>query len=150
MNQEPPFKYTPIAGAEKYVLTDSGFVCNLSTGKRLKRYWSSKGHYTLIPLGQGRLYRLFHKTPKIKRPEDHKAPPDLRLIPEYPNYGITPYGAVWRIQGKRNVTPHMVREEIRGDASYVQLLHISGKRHNRSVSKLVQQIWSIEQDDDED
>lgn len=146
-----PTTCVPIEGTDHYVLTESGFVYNLSTGKRLKRHWSSKGHYSIIPLGNGRNYRLLHSRPVIKRPEDHRIPTELRLIPEYPNYGITPYGAVWRIQGKRHVTPHMVREEMRGNLPYVQLIHTTGKRHNKCVDRLIDQIWGkVSPEDDED
>jgi hypothetical protein len=72
------------------------------------------------------------------------------MIPEYPNYGITPYGAVWRIQGKRKVTPHMVREEARGNLAFVQLVHTSGKRHNKCVVKLLKQIWDDHSQDEDD
>lgn len=147
---EAPSNCTPVHGTDRYVLTESGFVYNLHTGRRLKRHWSPKGHFSMIPLGNGRVYRLLHKNPRIKLPEQYNVPPDLRMIPEYPNYGITPYGAVWRIQGKRNVTPHMVREEQRGSVSFVQLLHTSGKRHNKSVPQLLQQIWKTTTADDDD
>jgi hypothetical protein len=141
---------TTIDGLPNYVLTESGFIYNWKTGRRLKRHWSSKGFFSLLPIGQGRLFRLFHKNPKFRLPEDNSVPPDLRMIPEYPNYGITPYGAVWRIQGKRKVTPHMVREEARGNLAFVQLVHTSGKRHNKCVVKLLKQIWDDHSQDEDD
>lgn len=150
MNTNIPARCTPIDGLPNYVLTESGFIYNMKSGRRLKRHWSSKGFFSLIPIGAGRLFRLFHKHPTFKLPEDNSIPPDLRMIPEYPNYGVTPYGAVWRIQGKRNVTPHMVREETRGNHGYVQLLHTSGKRHNKCVAKLLAQIWGEQSEEDDD
>jgi hypothetical protein len=150
MNDNTTASCTQIDGLPNYVLTESGFIYNWKTGRRLKRHWSSKGFFSLIPIGHGRLFRLFHKNPKFKLPEDNSMPLDLRMIPEYPNYGITPYGAVWRIQGKRSVTPHMVREESRGNLSFVQLVHTSGKRHNKGVTKLLKQLWGELAEDDDD
>lgn len=130
-----------IEGARDYSLTDTNHVYNNQTNKRLTRYWSSRGYYTTIRSDGGRPCRFYHQERQLKLPETTSLPKNIRTIPDYPNYGVTPYGAVWRISGTRNIRPHIVTEQDRGVTPYVQIRNKYGKRHNKKVSGLVEQVW---------
>lgn len=130
-----------IRGARDYSLTNTNYVYNNQTNKRLTRYWSPRGYYTTIRSDGGRPCRFYHDDKHLRLPEETPIPKNIRSIPDYPNYGVTSYGAVWRISGARNTRPHIVTEQDRNNTPYVQIRNKYGKRHNKKVSQLVGQVW---------
>lgn len=132
-----------IKGASKYGVSSSGYVYHLRKGKQLTRFWSpARGNYSIVQADDGRRCRAYISDSGAEIASDStQTPDDLKMIPNYPNYAITPYGAVWRVSGIRNPKPHIVTEHIRGESSYVQLRNKFGKRHNRKVSDLLKLTW---------
>lgn len=131
----------PIAGTEHYGLSPSGHVYNTKTGRRLKRRWTGTRFATTILLPNGEPRILYHDTVTLSGNHACRLPEDLRPIPDYPNYAVSPYGAIWRIAGEREFKPHIVAEYDRNGVSYVQLRNKFGKRHNKRVKLLVNLVW---------
>ena len=130
-------------GASKYGLSSSGYIYHLRKGKQLARFWSpSRGNYSVVQSDDGRRCRAYISDSGVEIVSDStQTPDDLKTIPNYPNYAITPYGAVWRVSGIRNPRPHIVTEHLRGKSSYVQLRNKFGKRHNLKVDHLIDLVW---------
>lgn len=78
---------------------------------------------------------------------DLSPPPDeIRVIPDFINYGITHYGAVWRLTSPldRMVRPKILDDHVRRRRRYVVLRDKFGKKHPKRVDKLLEQVWGDE------
>lgn len=140
--------------ADNYVVSDSGFVFNLNTGRLLKQHWNGYNTYTVIRDKQGRQFRFcFEKmhlqnyTPLTKEwvlEED-----GAKIIPEYPDYAVSSYGAVYiinpRKKGPRAGEVHMICDIYKQDHYYVRLIDPETKKPREvRLDKLTEQLWGEE------
>ena len=127
-----------VEGASRYALSPSGYIYNVDTKRRLKRDWIDGRWQTLVKTDDGRSCRVQHDllhVPSQKPPTDEYVP-----IPDYPDYSVTPYGAVWKVhnlRGRRGRHPFIVTEYFIGRQPYVRLRNKYGKRHNVPVSRIM-------------
>tara|TARA_R110000751_G_scaffold278178_2_gene379908 strand:- start:60 stop:482 length:423 start_codon:yes stop_codon:yes gene_type:complete len=128
-----------IEGASNYVLTPSGYIYNVNTKRRLKREWIDGRWQTKLKTNDGHSCRVQHDTlhvPSRTPPHDSYTP-----IPDYQDYAVTPYGAVWKIKnlrGRRGRHPFIVTEYYRGTKPYVRLRNKYGKQHNVPLSRIME------------
>lgn len=120
----------PIAGASEYGITADGWVYNTRTGRRLTRKWYGNRWHTTIRDDGGRACVLDH----ARRSVLPSSVDDVRPIPDYPKYSITPYGAVYR-DGR------LLADHERHGRRYVRLMNKFGRRHNKRVDTLVAAVW---------
>tara|TARA_B100000212_G_scaffold289530_1_gene230845 strand:- start:49 stop:555 length:507 start_codon:yes stop_codon:yes gene_type:complete len=70
---------------------------------------------------------------------------DVKMIPDWARYVITPYGAVYCIdppkRGRNAGGAYMLREFLMGGHPYVTLYHSDGTRRNKRVRTLVEETW---------
>jgi hypothetical protein len=151
----PPdgFRGIPKA-ASQYVLSPKGFVFNLKTGRMLKQQWDGYNTYTIIRNKEGKQYRFNHS--KIDDPDYKPLTKDwvlnedgAKVVPEYPDYAVSHYGAVYRINpkktGPRAGEVFMLSEFTKQGHSYVKLSSIYTKTpRDVRVDKLVRQLWGDE------
>ena len=129
---------TPIQGASDYSLSENGYVYNTKTKKRMARRWIDSGWQTQVKADDGSTRRIRQTDPEARTrtlPLDSYAP-----IPDYPDYAVTPYGAVWKIKnlvGGGGRHPFIVTESYRGNQPYVRLRNMEGKKHNIPVSRIM-------------
>ena len=127
-----------IEGASDYALAPSGHIYNVNTKRRLKREWIDGRWQTKVKTDDGRSCRVQHDTlhvPSQTLPTDSYTP-----IPDYPDYAVTPYGAVWKVRnlrGRRGRHPFIVTEYYRGTKPYVRLRNKYGKQHNVPVARIM-------------
>lgn len=130
--------FQPIAGASDYALSSNGFVYNTKTNRRLSRSWSGAGWRTQIKTDDGTNVHLDHADPDSctrTLPRDSYTP-----IPDYPDYAVTPYGAVWKVKnlrGARGRHPFIVQVSYRGNQPYVRLKNTEGRKHNIPMSRIM-------------
>tara|TARA_R100000734_G_C3292153_1_gene83842 strand:- start:224 stop:712 length:489 start_codon:yes stop_codon:yes gene_type:complete len=140
--------------ADNYVVSASGFVFNLKTGRLLKQHWNGYNTYTVIRDKEGRQFRFcFEKmhrqnyTPLTKEwvLKEDKA----KIIPDYPDYAVSSYGAVYIINprktGPRAREVHMISERFKQGHPYVSLVDPQTKKpRDVRLDKLTKQIWGDE------
>lgn len=132
----------PIKTASRYGYSPtSRQVYHLKSQRRLKRMWSQKGEYVILTDDTGNRVRYYLDAPDLRPVGDPLASELVRPIPDYPDYVLTPYGAVWRVKGDRLRKPMLVGEHSRNGVDYVQIRNKFGKRHNHNVKTLVSRIW---------
>lgn len=130
---------TPIAGAADYALSDSGYVYNLKTSRRLTRTWRAGEWHSCIRNDEGRTVHVRHSFPDVRASTG--LPDDAKCHPMMPDYWITPFGAVYRCGGKRYFRPRLLAEHERHGKRYVQLRSPNGKRRPYRVANLVADVW---------
>jgi hypothetical protein len=138
----------------RYAVSDSGVVFNLATGRMLKQHWDGYSTYTIIKNKEGIQYRFNHATmdepeytPLLKEwvlEED-----GAKVIPDYPDYAVSHYGAVYRITprktGPRAGEVFMVSEYGKQGYAYVKLRSPHAKKPREvRVDKLTKQLWGDE------
>ena len=133
---------TPVLGASDYALCDNGFVYNTKTKKRLTRTWVDSGWQTQVKTDDGTIVRVYHDDPDART---RTLPPDSYTpIPDYPDYVVTPYGAVWKVRnliGRCGRHPFIVQESYRGNQPYVRLRSKEGKKHNIPLSRIMETCY---------
>ena len=137
-----PENWIPIEGASHYALTDDDYVYNLKTDKKLKRYWSNLKHHSYVTDDEG-VYRLVnHGNPSVAR---HGLPDEeFVVVSDYPDYKVTPYGAVWKIQktGNRHRGNHfLVHTKDFGKKEYVRLKTEDGRAHWVRMEKIMEEAY---------
>jgi len=137
--------------AKNYVVSSSGMVFNMKTGRLLKQHWNGYNTYTVIRDKEEKQFRFcFEKmhrqnyTPLTKEwvLEDDKA----KVIPDYPDYAISEYGAVYLInprkKGPRAGEVHMISDIYVEGRHYVKLVDSETKKPRAvRVDKLNEQLW---------
>jgi hypothetical protein len=140
MSENPSLE--PIEGASDYALSDNGYVYNVKTQQRMARAWIDRGWQTQVKDDDGATRRIRHDDPEARTrtlPHDSYTP-----IPDYPDYTVTPYGAVWKIAnliGRGGRHPFIVQEFYRGNHPYVKLCSAEGKRHNVAMSRIMRDCF---------
>lgn len=128
----------PIEGASDYALSDNGYVYNTKTQQRMTRAWIDTGWQTQVKADDGATRRIRHDDPEARTrtlPHDSYTP-----IPDYPDYVVTPYGAVWKVAnliGRSGRHPFIIQEFYRGNQPYVTLRNAEGKSHNLPMSRIM-------------
>jgi|7_EtaG_2_1085326.scaffolds.fasta_scaffold29803_1 hypothetical protein len=135
--------FTPIKGAANYALGASGYVYNVKTKHRLKRHWIANRWHTTLRTDDGRCIRLPHDNPDARTlslPSDTYVP-----VPDFPDYVVTPYGAVWKVnnlRGPRSRHPFMVTEYFhRKNRPYVRLRDKRGRQCHVPVSRIMDRCF---------
>jgi len=132
-----------IPEAPKYALTPNNRIVNLTRRDSvLKKYWHpTKGDYSILQVG-GKSVRYFYDQKRLDVPA-HEAdiPTEAKPIDGFPDYYVTPYGAVWRMPHSRVERPRIIREVVRYKTPYVQLRNKFGRRTWLSVRKAVRDIF---------
>ena len=135
----------------RYVAGPSGLVFNMKTGKILKKHWNGYSTYTIIKDRYGRQIRFNHR--KLDDPnyipltrEWVLEKDGAKVIPEYPDYAVSHYGAVYRIvprrTGPRAGEVFMLCEHTKNGFPYVSI-RVEGKKKPREVrvDKLTKLLW---------
>tara|TARA_Y100001973_G_C5208536_1_gene343506 strand:- start:6906 stop:7394 length:489 start_codon:yes stop_codon:yes gene_type:complete len=150
-----PKGFRPIPkAADHFVVSENGFVFNLKTGRLLKQHWNGFSTYTIIRDKEGNQYRFCYANidRKSYKPltrewvlESDKA----KIIPDYPDYAVSHYGAVYRIKprdtGPRAGEVFMVSEYGKQGHAYVRLRCPKTKKPREvRVGKLTEQLWGDE------
>jgi hypothetical protein len=136
--------FTPIEGTTDYAYCDNGYVYNLKTGKRLLRRWTGRHYRSTIRDADGRSRSFCHRS------EATIAAPDPNIgeffIPtDFPDYGITPHGAIWRLKGRGGRLgrpPYLLAEQLVGDQPYVKLVDSRGVQRQVRVKTLLDRCWA--------
>lgn len=129
-----------VPNTHHYALSPNGFVINTDSGRVLKRYYAADRHsyYSTVENTDGKRVRFYHDADRLEpAADDVSLPEDALPVSGYPNYYVTPYGAVWRSGGGKNHRPRILREVVRFNKAYVQLTNKDGKRTWLSVRKMV-------------
>lgn len=134
-----------IEGAKDYTLTDSDYVYNTKTSRRMKRYWchNQKSYASRIVSDIGKQEVVYHSEPRIGPQMDPNTFSGFESIPSFSNYLVAPHGAVWRVKGPRIKKPILMATHSRKSSEYVQLKSDSGKRTCLSVKKLVRELFEV-------
>ena len=143
------FKKIPYA-AENFLLSPNGMVYNRKTGKFLKRNWRGFGTYTNIKKPDGRQYQFKHEN--IDIPEHRPLTREwvleedgAKIIPEFPNYAVSHYGAVYNInpsaKGPKGGKVFMLQEFSHHGHRCVYLMTEPRKYKIVRVSKITEQLW---------
>jgi hypothetical protein len=132
-----------IEGAKDYTLTDSDYVYNTKTSRRIKRYWchNRKSYLSRVVSDAGKQEVVCHSDPRIGSQMDSDAFSGFEAIPSFSDYLMAPHGAVWRVKGIRVKNPILMATHSRKSSEYVQLKSDSGKRTCLSVKKLVRALF---------
>ena len=99
------------------------------------------GWQTQVKADDGSIRRIRHDDPDSRTrtlPHDSYTP-----IPDYPDYAVTPYGAVWKVAnliGRCGRHPFIVREFYFYKKPYVKLRNAEGKRHNVPMSRIMRLV----------
>jgi len=137
-----PEGWKPIAGAAQYALSPDDYVYNLKTGKRVKRHWWNLRNHSYVYDDHGDMKWVNHTTLTVERyalPDD-----DYVVVNGYPDYKVTPYGAVWKYRntGKRyRNNPFIVGSELRGKKEYVRLKTEDGRAHWVRMEKIMEEAY---------
>ena len=137
-----PEDWKPVAGASHYALTDDGYIYNLKTDKNLKRYWRGLKYYSFVTNDEGVYTMVDHNKLSVLRydlPEE-----EFVVIADYPDYKVTPYGAVWKYRntGKRyRGNPILVGTKDIGEKEYVRLKTEDGRAHWVRMEKIMKEAY---------
>ena len=138
---------------DKYVLSGNGTVWNLKTKKPLKQHWNGHRSYTTIKDPEGRQFRFDSST--IDDPQYTPFTRDwvlnvdkAKIIPEYPDYAVSHYGAIYRITpkatGPRAGEVYMLKEHTKNGFPYAMLRSENNKRKFVRSDLLTERIWGDE------
>jgi hypothetical protein len=137
-----PKDWKAIAGASQYALTPEDYVCNLKTGKRMKRYWVNLRNHSYVYDDNGDLRRVNHTTLTV---ENYSLPDEeFVVVKGYPDYKVTPYGAVWKYRKmpkKYRNNPFLVSTKDIGLKEYVRLKTEDGRAHWVRVEKIMEEAY---------
>jgi hypothetical protein len=147
-----------IAKAAPFEIDKNGFVYRRSPQGKLKkmkqRYVCSRW-YATIRNDEGRSWTfdserlaesMFNKPKTHFTKEDVFEKFEVRMIPEWARYVITPYGAIYCVdppkRGRNAGKCFLLREFLMsGGHPYVTLYHSDGTRRNKRVATLVAEVW---------
>jgi hypothetical protein len=137
-----PEDWKPVAGASHYALTDDGYIYNLKTDKKLKRYWRDLRYHSFVTDDEGVYRKVNHNKLSVvcyDLPEE-----EFVVISDYPDYKVTPYGAVWKYRntGKRyRGNPFLVHTKDFGEKEYARLRTEDGRAHWVRMEKIMKDAY---------
>lgn len=138
-------EFKEIENATGYRLGPNGRVYNFGVGgqrKALRRFWRAGVWQTSVKADDGRYRWYRHDRNGVALP--HMPKDEYRPLDGFPDYSITPYGAVWKtssLHGRYGDKPFNVRPQLRGEREYVRLRASDGRVCNRSVDVLLRQTY---------
>ena len=137
--------------ADHYVVSGAGFVFNLKTGRLLKQHWNGYNTYTVIRDKEGRQFRFcfekMHLQNYIPLTKEWVLEQDkAKVIPEYPDYAVSSYGAVYLINPRKKGPSagevHMISDIYKQGHYYVKLVDSETKKPREvRLDKLTEQLW---------
>ncbi len=137
-----PKNWTPVEGASHYALTDDGYIHNLKTDKKLKRYWQDLKHHSFVTDDEGVYRKVNHNNPSVVC---HGLPDgEFVVVADYPDYKVTPYGAVWKYQNtgkKYRGVPFLVTTKDIGEKEYIRLKTRDGRSHWVRMEKIMEEAY---------
>lgn len=137
-----PENWKPVAGASHYALTDDGYIYNLKTDKKLKRYWRDLKYHSFVTDDEGANRKVNHDNLSVvcyDLPDE-----EFVVVTDYPDYKVTPYGAVWKYRntGKRfRGNPILVETKDIGEKEYARLATRDGRRHWVRMEKILKAAY---------
>lgn len=137
----------------RYALSDNGTVWNLKTKKPLKQQWNGYRSYTTIKDPEGRQFLFDSST--IDDPQYTPFTKDwvlnvdkAKIIPEYPDYAVSHYGAIYRInpraRGPRAGEVYMIKQHTKNGFPYVNFSLKNKKQKLVRSDLLTERVWGDE------
>ena len=149
-NLDAPRKQIP--SAEQYEIDVNGFVYR--RGKRLQLQSRCGKWFAQVYRDSGERWSfdserlaatLFGLEPATLTREDILTTLAARIIPDYPGYAVTSYGAIYCIEppsrGPNAGTLYLVKETLNHDSPHVNLTRADGSRVFIEVDKVVEMVW---------
>ena len=149
-NLDAPRKQIP--SAEQYEIDVNGFVYR--RGKRLQLQSRCGKWFAQVYRDSGERWSfdsarlaatLFGLEPATLTREDILTTLAARIIPDYPRYAVTSYGAIYCIEppsrGPNAGTLYLVKETLNHDSPHVNLTRADGSRVFIEVDKVVEMVW---------
>ena len=141
--------FTDIPNAYPYSLASTGYVYNMNSKKRIKRQWIGNSWRSNIKRSDGSTFYFRHDDINSACALDAAmatlAREELKVIPDYPRYAVTPYGAIWCVKtgsrGRNARAPFIVSEYYHRNRRFVTLANKVGERRSFSTKKLTQIMW---------
>ena len=143
-----PTGFKRVPDTEHYALSPEGFVYNVKTGKRLKRFFDGYKIRSAVVDRDGKSILFAHDKidaapPPVVTREDVLE--NARVVADYPDYAVTYWGLVWRInprkKGPNAGRIHVLEEHVLRGKGYVQLADPDGKRKKIQTYKLTKEVW---------
>jgi hypothetical protein len=141
--------FTDIPNAYPYAYASTGYVYNMNSKRRIKRQWIGNSWRSNIRRSDGTTFYFRHddinSACKLAAVTATLAREELRTIPDYPRYAVTPYGAVWCVRtgsrGRNANAPFIVSEHYHRNRRFVTLANKFGDRRSFSTKRLTQLVW---------
>ena len=141
-----------IESASRYEIDEHGFVYHGETRLRLQNRsgrWFAQVYRddgTRWSFDSERMASEMFKGPEAQLTrEDILDTIGARIIPQFPRYAITPYGAIYCIEppkrGPNAGKYYLLQESLRRDNSYVTVTRKDGVRQPMKVTDLIQAVW---------
>jgi hypothetical protein len=145
-----PSGFKRVPNTDHYALAPNGFIYNVKTGNRLKRFFDGYKIRTAVVGCDGNQFLFAHD----KIDEDPLPAVTLehvlekaRVVPEYPDYAVTCWGLVWRInprkKGPNAGRIHVLQEHEHRGKRHVWLVHPDNSllRKKFQTYKLTKEVW---------
>jgi len=148
-----PDGFKPVPNTDHYALSPEGYVYNVKTRKRLKRFFDGHKIRTAVVGCDGNSFLFAHcdidKEPPttITREAVLK---DARVVSDYPDYAVTTLGVVWRInprkKGPNAGRIHVLEEHVHHRKRHVMLVHPDNSllRKRFQTYLLTKEVWGDE------
>tara|TARA_A100001388_G_scaffold269707_1_gene246389 strand:+ start:3069 stop:3542 length:474 start_codon:yes stop_codon:yes gene_type:complete len=145
-----PDGFKPVPNTDCYALSPEGHVYNVKTRKRLKRFFDGYKIRTAVYDANGNQFLFAHCD------IDKEPPPevtleyvlkDARIISDYPDYAVTYWGLVWRInprkKGPNAGRIHVLEEHEHQGKRHVWLVHPDNSllRKRFQTYLLTKEVW---------
>jgi len=131
-----------VGGASNYALSTDGYIYNLQTEKQLSRRWRGLRYWSSVTCDDGYRRQIAHDTLKV--PPQGLPEEEMRIIEGYPDYKVTPYGAVWKYRKtpkKFNCAPFLVETKDIGEKEYARISTEDGRRHWVRMEKIMEEAY---------
>ena len=128
-----------VGGASNYALSTDGYIYNLQTEKQLSRRWRGLRYWSSVTCDDGYRRQIAHDALKV--PPQGLPDEEMELVEGYPDYKVTPYGAVWKHQNTPRTfynRPFLVSTKAIGEKEYIRLSTTDWRRHLGTVEKTTQ------------
>jgi len=130
-----------VAGATNYALSTDGYIYSLKSGKQISRRWRGLRYWSSVTCDDGKYRQIPHDTLKV--PPQGLPDEEMRVIEDYPDYKVTPYGAVWKYRKtprRYHSIPFLVSTKDIGEKEYIRL-STEGRRHWVRMEKIMAEAY---------
>ena len=141
-----------LPSAEQYEIDVNGFVYR--RGRRLQLQNRCGKWFAQVYRDDGKRWSfdserlaavVFGVQPVELTREDILTTLGARIIPNYPRYAVTSYGAIYCIEppsrGPNAGTLYLVRETLNHDSPHVNMTHADGTRSFVPVEQVIEMVW---------